>query len=491
MGSGGRGRVYGQVVEFLKQSSKECRSQPLRFEVDAGHRAGDSLGISCHNGARLAARTRNSSVGIYSKNRQASVIFFRRGFVGAFRAPEAVTRSNVWRASNLSRFSRDVTSAVVSQGSIVRRQTAESLGVSSVKGSRGILESLGHYGRCYFELSKVRLSSFVVLSTAVGFWMGSGDTVDWTGLGLTSFGTMLCAASANSFNQLLEISNDSRMKRTMRRPLPAGRIGVPHALAFAVTAGVSGVALLASKINVLTAELGAANIVLYALVYTPLKQLHFINTWVGAVVGAIPPLMGWAGAAGRIDAGGWVLASGLYFWQIPHFMALAYFCRHDYAAGGYKMLSLLDASGRRTASCALRNCLYLLPLGFAAQHFGVTSEYFGWENLVLTSGIGAMAALFYLRPNPETARRLFRSSLIYLPFFMSAMVFHRRPNAILNVESIKSVELKREHLSEAEFNSEDKDTLIFPSKCQKTIMHRPPIAFISYAPFPFLPAPDY
>lgn len=122
---------------------------------------------------------------------------------------------------------------------------------------------------------------------------------------------------------------------------------------------------------------------------------------------------------------------------------------------------------------------------------GVTSEYFGWENLVLTSGIGAMAALFYLRPNPETARRLFRSSLIYLPFFMSAMVFHRRPNAILNVESIKSVELKREHLSEAEFNSEDKDTLIFPSKCQKTIMHRPPIAFISYAPFPFLPAPDY
>ncbi|KAG6543610.1 hypothetical protein Mapa_014973 [Marchantia paleacea] len=490
MGGGGRGRVYGQVVELLKQSSKEWSSQPLRFEVDAVHRGGDSLGISCHNWARLAARTRKLSVGITSENRRASVILFQRGFVGAFRAPEAVTRSNAWRASNASRFSRDVTSAVVSQGSIVRRQTAESVGVTSVrvaKGSRGILQSLGHYGRCYFELSKVRLSSFVVLSTSVGYWVGSGETVDWTGLGLTSFGTMLCAASANSFNQLLEIANDSRMKRTMRRPLPAGRIGVPHALAFAVTAGVTGVTLLASKINVLTAELGAANIVLYALVYTPLKQIHFINTWVGAVVGAIPPLMGWAGAAGRIDAGGWVLASGLYFWQIPHFMALAYFCRHDYAAGGYKMLSLLDASGRRTASCALRNCLYLLPLGFAAQHFGVTSGYFGWENLVLTSGIGAMAALFYLRPNPETARRLFRSSLIYLPFFMSAMVFHRRPNTISNVEAMGSVELRREPISEAEFNSEDKET----SKCQTTIMHRPPIAFISYAPFPFLPAPDY
>ncbi|KAL2622146.1 hypothetical protein R1flu_002351 [Riccia fluitans] len=492
MAGAGRGRIYTQALELLKQSSKEWRSRCLEAEFDRINRRASWLNNSCRSWVDLNPRTQESLAGAGLRNFHTRVGLSQRAFIEGLRAPEAAARSNGLNKSKFSRFSRDVTSAIVSQGGTVTGKSAAS-GVVT-KGSFawkfGLLsQSLSHYGKCYFDLSKARLSSFVVLSAAVGYWVGSEEIVDWAGLGWTSVGTMLCAASANSFNQLLEIANDARMKRTMRRPLPSGRIGVPHALAFAVTCGVTGVTLLASKTNALTAELGAANIVLYTLVYTPLKQLHFINTWVGAVVGAIPPLMGWAAAAGQIDAGGWVLASALYFWQLPHFMALAFFCRHDYAAGGYKMLSLLDASGRRTASCALRNCLYLLPLGFLAQHFGVTSGYFGWENLLLTSGIGAMATLFYLKPSPETARRLFRTSLIYLPFFMSAMVFHRVPRSSSRLESVEYAQQPRTECAPGDLDEEERP--VTQSDYRTRNLHRPPIALISYAPFPFLPAPDY
>lgn len=228
--------------------------------------------------------------------------------------------------------------------------------------------------------------------------------MDWVELAWTSAGTMMTVCSANVFNQIMEIASDSRMKRTMRRPLPLGRMSVLHAVAFAVTMGVGGVVILACKTNALTAELGAGNLFLYTLVYTPLKQVHWINTWVGAVVGAIPPLMGWAAAAGQIDAGGWIAGALLYFWQIPHFMALAFLCRRDYAAGRYKMLSLNgDLSGRRTALAALRNCVYLVPLGFLAQDYNVVSGHFGMEMLVLGAGFGATATSFYFSPTSITA----------------------------------------------------------------------------------------
>ena len=128
----------------------------------------------------------------------------------------------------------------------------------------------------------------------------------------------------------MEVKNDALMNRTKRRPLPSGLITRPHALAFAATMGVGGVSLLLWQTNEITAGIGAANIALYTMAYTPLKQVHFLNTWVGAVVGALPPLMGWAAAAGQLDPGAWVLASALYFWQIPHFMALARMSKVDY-----------------------------------------------------------------------------------------------------------------------------------------------------------------
>ncbi|KAE8658466.1 Protoheme IX farnesyltransferase [Hibiscus syriacus] len=282
-----------------------------------------------------------------------------------------------------------------------------------------------HYGRCYWELSKARLSMLVVATSGTGYVLGSGKAVDLAGLCCTCAGTMMVAASANSLNQVFEIKNDGKMKRTRLRPLPSGRIALPHAVTWAAFVGIAGTALLACKANMLAASLASSNLVLYAFVYTPLKQIHSVNTWVGAIVGAIPPLLGWAAASGQISLNGLILPAALYFWQIPHFMALAYLCRDDYAAGGYKMFSLTDASGRRTAAVAFRNCLYLVPLGFIAYDWGVASGWFCLESSVITLAISAAAFSFYRDRTTLKARRMFYASLLYLPVFMSGLLFHR------------------------------------------------------------------
>jgi heme o synthase len=196
--------------------------------------------------------------------------------------------------------------------------------------SASLARSIANALRVYHDLSKFKLSAFVVSTAAAGYVLGSGERVDWEGLGWTSLGTMLCSASANTFNQVFEVKNDSVMARTMRRPLPAKRCSVAHAATFGVLAGLAGVGVLTVKANNETAALGAFNIALYALCYTPLKQMHWLNTWAGAVVGAIPPVMGWCAARGAIEPAAGVLAAALYYWQMPHFMALAYMARDDY-----------------------------------------------------------------------------------------------------------------------------------------------------------------
>ena len=246
---------------------------------------------------------------------------------------------------------------------------------AAAKGPMRGLKALLHD---YKLLSKFKLSALVVLTSAGGFVAGSGESIDWAGLGWTALGTFGASACANTLNQLYEVSNDSRMTRTCNRPLPAGRLTRMHAAGFALTMGVMGLGVLHEKVrrahgggaitcgvctihaagpqyryakfqrililscftlqtNLLTTCLGASNIALYAGIYTPLKQLSVANTWVGALVGAIPPLMGWAAAAGSLEPGSAVLAIGLFSWQMPHFMALAWLCKDDYMRGGFKV----------------------------------------------------------------------------------------------------------------------------------------------------------
>ena len=283
--------------------------------------------------------------------------------------------------------------------------------------------------RAYSQLAKARLSALVVATAAAGYVAGSDENVDWAGCAAASAGTALCAASANALNQVYEIRTDALMTRTAARPLPSGRLTRGAAIAFAAVAAVGGVATLAvSAPTPLAATLGAANIGLYAAIYTPLKRVHPAATWVGAVVGAIPPLIGWAAAAGELQPGAAILAAGLYFWQLPHFMALAWLCRVDYARGGHKMLSLVDPTGSRTARCALRNSLYLLPLGFAAVALGTTTPPFGTESAIATGVLATAAAAFAAKPGDAGARLLFRASLLHLPAWMAAFLVHRVPN---------------------------------------------------------------
>eukprot|EP00246_Nothoceros_aenigmaticus_P016179 TRINITY_DN7156_c0_g1_i1.p1 TRINITY_DN7156_c0_g1~~TRINITY_DN7156_c0_g1_i1.p1 ORF type:complete len:211 (-),score=24.35 TRINITY_DN7156_c0_g1_i1:445-1077(-) len=179
----------------------------------------------------------------------------------------------------------------------------------------------------------------------------------------------------------------------------------------------------------------------------------------------------------------------LYFWQIPHFMALAYLCRSDYATGGYKMLSLFDLSGRRTALAAFRNCLYLLPLGFIAFQLGTATKYFTVEATLLTGGMGLMATLFYLKPSTQSARRLFFSSLLYLPLYMSSMVIHRLPNRISSEMDNTKLADEQPAGTLTRWQPEAR-TVEKKNDALRKILHRPPIAFVSVAPFPLLPFPD-
>lgn len=237
---------------------------------------------------------------------------------------------------------------------------------------------------------------------------------------------------------------------------------------------------LSLQTNNLTAGLGAANIALYAAVYTPLKVVSVANTWVGALVGAIPPLMGWTAATGQLDPGAMVLGATLYLWQMPHFMALAWMCREDYARGGYSMLSKFDSTGRRTAACALRNCVYLLPVGMLAAALGLTTNAFAYEAAFITGAMTVTAAAFYSSPTNVAARTLFRASLLHLPLFMAALLIHRVPQT-------------QEHAAQLRVSLANPTKMfaaspVLPST-ERQSAAQGALRTVCVPPFPFLPVP--
>lgn len=279
--------------------------------------------------------------------------------------------------------------------------------------------SLMYWPKVYMELGKFRLSGLVVSTTVSGYYMGCAQ-FDPGVFACTVAGTTLAALSANTFNQWIEVANDSKMGRTIKRPLPSGRISPNHALAAAVTQGIAGPALLTAAVNPLAGGIAASTIVLYAGCYTPLKVVHPINTWVGAVVGGLPPLIGYAAATGHIDIQALLLGGILYSWQFPHFMALAHYCKKDYMAGGYKMLS-----DKAAAAVALRHCAALGPLCLAVPYLGLTTWEFGAESLAINAIFAYYGYKFWQHPNIPNARSLFRTSLWQLPLLLTCMAVHK------------------------------------------------------------------
>lgn len=281
----------------------------------------------------------------------------------------------------------------------------------------------------YAELTKIRLTSLVVATTAVGFVMTTAPHPQLALLVPTLLGTTLACAGAMALNQVLEAARDARMRRTMWRPVPAGDITRGHALLFGLVVAAAGLGVLAAFVNVLTAVLGLTVVLVYTLVYTPLKPRSPLCTLAGAVCGAIPPMMGWTATGAELGFGAWLLAGVLFLWQIPHFLALAWLYREDYARGGFRMLPLVDASGRTTGRMTVLYSLALLPVGILAALGGVTGWSFAAAALALGCCLVVLSSLLALRRTEAVARKLFFATLAYLPLLLAAMVADRLPPA--------------------------------------------------------------
>ncbi len=273
-----------------------------------------------------------------------------------------------------------------------------------------------------FELVKARLTLLVLLTTAVGFYLGAEPSVDYAALLRAVLGTAAAAAGAAALNEWWERQADALMLRTRTRPVPAGRMRPGKALALGVILSVCGVAYLAWACNALSAALAAVTILIYIFAYTPLKRASTANTIVGAVPGAIPPMIGWAAARGTIDVGAWSLFVILLLWQLPHFFAIAWMYREDYARAGFRMISSDDRTGERSASQSVFFCMLLLVLAGLPAFVGIVDFSYVAIELFL-GGLFILTAMRFLKARSrKTARLLFIASIVYLPLLLVGLV---------------------------------------------------------------------
>lgn len=265
------------------------------------------------------------------------------------------------------------------------------------------------------ELTKPRIVTMVLMTTALGFFLGSGERWNWTAFGLTLAGVGLATGGAAVLNNYLERDTDALMQRTRQRALPAGLIDPQHALGFGVSLVLAGVLVLARGVNLLTAFLVLLAVFLYVVVYTPLKKLTWLNTTFGAIPGAIPPLAGWAAASGSLGTGGWLLFAILFAWQHPHFFAIAWMYRDDYRAAGLQMLPVVEPDGHRTFQQTIFFAALLLLVSLLPVMFRMTGFVYLAGAIVLGVAMVYMAVGLRRQRTFAEARRLLRASLVYLP----------------------------------------------------------------------------
>lgn len=274
----------------------------------------------------------------------------------------------------------------------------------------------------FAELVKARLTLLVLLTTAVGYYLAARGPISPAGLFHAVFGTALAAAGAAALNQWWERRLDALMHRTRTRPIPAGRMLPRDALILGCLLSIGGIVYLTLTCNELSALLAAATIVIYIFAYTPLKRVSTFNTLIGAIPGALPPVVGWAAASGRLEIGAWSLFAILFFWQLPHFFAIAWMYRDDYARAGFEMISKDDKTGARSASQSVLFCILLLLISGIPQFLGLVSAVYLIVELIL-NGLFIFVAMRFLRTQQASdARRLFLTSIAYLPLLLGALV---------------------------------------------------------------------
>src|SRR5215213_1176951 len=288
-------------------------------------------------------------------------------------------------------------------------------------------EPLALKGRlgAYAELTKPRITFLIVLTSAAGFCLGSKGSFDYLQLFNALFGIALLSSGIAALNQYMERGLDARMRRTLSRPLPAGKLNASHALAFGLALTVFAEVYLAVFVNLLTAAFGVSVIVGYLLCYTPLKTRSSLSTVVGAFPGAMPPLMGWTAATGEAGVEAWALFGILFAWQFPHFLAIAWMYKEDYARAGIRMLPVVEPEGRLTAQQIVIWTLVLVPVSLFPAALGTTGAVYFYGAFVLGLlflGTSVYAALSNTR---RGARRLLLASVLYLPVLFGLMVFNK------------------------------------------------------------------
>jgi protoheme IX farnesyltransferase len=277
----------------------------------------------------------------------------------------------------------------------------------------------------FSELVKARLTTLVLLTTAVGFYIGWRGVMDFVLFFNTLAATGLVASGASALNQLLEREYDAKMRRTQDRPLPSGRLQPTTVAIFGGICSVTGLVYLALAVNLLTSVLGAVTLVSYLFIYTPLKRVTWLNTAIGAIPGALPPLMGWAAAHGELSGEGWALFAILAFWQLPHFFAIAWMYRDEYAKAGFVMLPNVDADGKRTGQQTVSHTLALLVVSLCPFVFKMAGTIYLVGAIILGAGFLFCAIQFSRQLTLARARQLFLASIIYLPLLLALMVWDK------------------------------------------------------------------
>jgi len=277
----------------------------------------------------------------------------------------------------------------------------------------------------FADLVKARLTTLVLLTTLVGFYLGARGAMNLALMINALAATALLASGASALNQLLEREFDAKMRRTQDRPLPSGRLQPTTVAIFGGVCSVAGLVYLALAVNLLTSVIGAVTLVSYLFIYTPLKRVTWLNTVIGAVPGALPPLMGWTAARGELTGEGWALFAILFFWQLPHFFAIAWIYRDEYAKAGFKMLPGIDPDGSRTAQQSVSNTLALLAVSLCPFVFKMAGTTYLAGALVLSAGFLWCAIQFSRQLTLARARQLFFASIIYLPLLLALMVWDK------------------------------------------------------------------
>ena len=276
----------------------------------------------------------------------------------------------------------------------------------------------------YVALTKPRLNFLVVLTSAAGYYLGAMSSLNLWQMTQAVVGTALVAGGAAVLNQVYERDTDALMRRTLGRPLPDHRVTAGDATIFGSALALAGMALLAFGANILAALLALATLFVYLVVYTPMKRRSPVATLVGAVPGALPPLIGWAAAHGAVTLGGWILFAIVFLWQIPHFMAIAWMYREDYRSAGFPMLPVIEPDGRRTGRQAVLFAAALLPVSLAPTFVGLSGWIYFSIALALSISLLMLSVKFAGTRSETSARWLFFGSITYLPLIWAAMILN-------------------------------------------------------------------